>query len=80
MEFFYDPDNTTINNEINPFKRKSKWTRPINREPALETYVKSVEREIQHDLDRGPTNAPMITSEVKKERLCRPCENQQTSS
>ena len=51
-EFFYDPDDTTIN----PFKRKSKWTPPIKREPALETYIKSVEREIQHDLDRGPTH------------------------
>ena len=25
-------------------------------EPALETYIKSVEREIQHDLDWGPTH------------------------
>ena len=40
-KFSYNPEDTSTN-EINPFKRKSKWTLPINREPALETFVRSV--------------------------------------
>ena len=31
-EFFYDPEDTTTTYETNPFKRKSKWTPPINRD------------------------------------------------
>ena len=52
-EFFHDPDedNTT---PIPPFRQKSKWTPPTNREPALENYIVSVEREIHRQVDRGP--------------------------
>ena len=33
-EFFNNQDNID-NNKANPFKRKSKWTPPINRKPAI---------------------------------------------
>ena len=35
----------------NPFKEKSKWTPPINRDPALEIYLKKIKEEIDHELD-----------------------------
>ena len=51
-EFFYDPEE--INEDlINPFKPKSNWTPEINREPALEAYIKSVREDIYRILDRG---------------------------
>ena len=66
-EFFYNQDDTN-NNKINPFKRNSNWTPPINRESSLDTYIKSVGREIQHWLDRGPSHCSNdnITKEERK--------------
>ena len=31
--------------EYNPFKNKSNWTPPPNRDPALEAYIKAVEKD-----------------------------------
>ena len=66
-EYFYDPDNTE-NHPIYPFKNKSKWTPPPNREPALETYLKSVKEEIYQTLDQGPKcrSRNNITSQERK--------------
>ena len=41
---------------IPPFRKKSKWTSPINREPALENCIVAVEREIHPKLDRGSSH------------------------
>ena len=40
-EFFYDSEETENQNPY-PFKSKSKWTPPCNRDPALETDIKVV--------------------------------------
>ena len=37
-----------------PFRKKSKWTPLTNREPALENYIASVEREIHRQVDQRP--------------------------
>ena len=54
-EYFYDPDeNTNQNKKL--FKERSKWTPPINRDPALEIYITKIKEEIDRELDRGPKN------------------------
>ena len=44
LELFYDSEGTSDAN-INPFKNKSNWTPPSNRDPALETYITAVRRD-----------------------------------
>ena len=43
-EFFYDNNNCDL--EPNPFRLKSTWCPPANREPVLDIYIDSVERDI----------------------------------
>ena len=43
-EFFYDDNNCDL--EPNPFRLKSTWCPPANREPLLDIYIDSVERDI----------------------------------
>ena len=43
-EFFYDNNNCDL--EPNPFRLKSTWCPPANREPVLDVYIDSVERDI----------------------------------
>ena len=79
MRIFYNSKDIT-NNEINLFKRKSKWTTLINREPALETYIKLIGGKIQHFLAEALPTAPMITLHMNKEKLCHPYGKGRTSS
>ena len=68
-EFFYDEEEVENDNEnIRPFKKKSKWTPPCNRDPALETYVKVVRDDIHQSLDQGPRKRPHdnLTSKERK--------------
>ena len=41
---------------INPFRNKSCWELPHNRDAAFETYIRAVEREVINRLE-NPTNA-----------------------
>ena len=43
-EFFYDDNNCDL--EPNPFRLKSTWCPPAKREPVLDIYIDSVERDI----------------------------------
>ena len=72
-EFFYNPDDTN-DSEINPFKRKSKWMPPSNRESALENYTITIGGKSTAYWTEAPFTVPMITSPVKKGRLCCPYE------
>ena len=54
-EYFYDPDaNDDDNDDRVPFRRKSMWTPPLDREPALETYIQTMRDRIISKLDQGP--------------------------
>ena len=53
-EFFYNPDTTTENIEMDAFKQKSKWIPSTNRQPTLERYLTFVKREVLHTLDHRP--------------------------
>ena len=41
-------------NDSHPFMKKSKWTPPCNKDPALEIYVKAVRDKIHRALNTGP--------------------------
>ena len=62
-EFFHDQDKHN-KTPIPPFQKKSKWTPQINKEPALENYITSVESEIHRQVNQGPPRHSMdnITS------------------
>ena len=50
-EFFHDEDNTEEREPINPFKKKSNWNPPKNRESALETYIQAKQRTANNHLE-----------------------------
>ena len=52
-ELFYDDDDEN-GTTITLFRRKSKWTLPINKDLALENYITSIEREINRQVNQGP--------------------------
>ena len=53
-EFFHDVEGNR--NDHHPFKKKSKWRPPCNRDPALETYVKAVRDGSHRALNSGPVH------------------------
>ena len=56
-------------------EKKSQWTPPCNRDPALETYVKAVQDDIQKSLDQGSRCRPHdnLTSQERKALLLLKC-------
>ena len=47
-EYFYDSDAIDMNStSVNPFRKKSGWEPPHNRDVALETYIKAVGKDIE---------------------------------
>ena len=68
-EYFYDSDTNDNNDDDKiPFKRKSIWTPPPDREPALETYIETVKKQIISKLDQGPRHRSRdnISSQERK--------------
>ena len=47
--FFFKEESEDV--EYNPFKNKSKWNPPTNRDIALETYIQAARRDILKSLD-----------------------------
>ena len=68
-ELFHESEGD--NDEIPRFRKKSNWTPPCNRDPALETYIKASKDDIHRALDRSPRNRPHdnLTSQERKALL-----------
>ena len=49
-EFFYNEETECEDQAINPFRRKSGWAPPPNRDVGLETYVRAVKQDIDQAL------------------------------
>ena len=68
-EFFHDVEGDE--NDNHPFKKKSKWAPPCNKDPALETYVKAVRDDIHWALNSGSVHQTRhnLTSTERKALL-----------
>ena len=67
-EYFYDSDESNDNDHRIPFRRKSTWTPPPDREPALATYIQQWENELFQNWIRARDIVPVTTSPPWKER------------
>ena len=52
LEEFFKEESEDM--KYNPFKNKSKWTPPPNRDIVLEAYIQAVRRDVRKSLDETP--------------------------
>ena len=53
-ECFWDDDNDNIKDEAyKPLRRSSAWTPSPNKDPALEMYIKTINNDIQEQIQRA---------------------------
>ena len=54
MEYFHDQGKEEDDYELYPFRKKSSWNPPTNRDSMLETYIRAVDKDITMSLSREP--------------------------
>ena len=54
-EYFYNSsDDSEDEGDYTPFRRRSVWSPPVNRDVALEAYIKQVAQTVDKELHQGP--------------------------